>query len=337
MHELGHNLGLRHGGDEDRNCKPNYFSLMNYAYTGSFMSFNSTTTLSNTQIQFADGLMPAMDESQLPEINPFGLPATSLVPIDYYGDNPSQDFDLWSIGGYGSVDWDRDGNLDTGAGSINTRDKGPGCGDESGYHELEDFDDISFLNTHFDDQLPHAGTVVLSPDSYPYRPLIPPPDYTGVETSEALEMNAEVRAALEDLTGRNGAALKRFLERAGIDPKNHDDAAFLRRLLFATRRGRTVRQVAEQLFPDGFPGHLSNSEVEEPILEEIRGRVKAAFGVDIEVEFVDCPSLVATVADFHRLSAMVRQHEGKSYEQIGRHHSTIETAVPRVDDLKICR
>lgn len=32
MHELGHNLGLRHGGDEDVNYKPNYVSVMNYLY-----------------------------------------------------------------------------------------------------------------------------------------------------------------------------------------------------------------------------------------------------------------------------------------------------------------
>ena len=30
MHELGHNLGLDHGGFEARNCKPNYVSVMNY-------------------------------------------------------------------------------------------------------------------------------------------------------------------------------------------------------------------------------------------------------------------------------------------------------------------
>lgn len=34
MHELGHNLGLYHGGSEDRNCKPNYVSIMNYLYQG---------------------------------------------------------------------------------------------------------------------------------------------------------------------------------------------------------------------------------------------------------------------------------------------------------------
>jgi hypothetical protein len=33
MHELGHNLGLRHGGDIDENYKPNYISIMNYLYT----------------------------------------------------------------------------------------------------------------------------------------------------------------------------------------------------------------------------------------------------------------------------------------------------------------
>jgi Bacterial TSP3 repeat len=32
MHELGHNLGLRHGGNENVNRKPNYFSVMSYTY-----------------------------------------------------------------------------------------------------------------------------------------------------------------------------------------------------------------------------------------------------------------------------------------------------------------
>ncbi|MEX0759377.1 MAG: CARDB domain-containing protein, partial [Tistlia sp.] len=35
MHELGHTLGLGHGGPEDgNNCKPNYVSVMNYRYQG---------------------------------------------------------------------------------------------------------------------------------------------------------------------------------------------------------------------------------------------------------------------------------------------------------------
>jgi hypothetical protein len=35
MHELGHNMGLRHGGFEDLNYKPNYWSVMNYTYVNS--------------------------------------------------------------------------------------------------------------------------------------------------------------------------------------------------------------------------------------------------------------------------------------------------------------
>jgi hypothetical protein len=33
MHELGHNLGLRHGGGDDFNNKPNYFSSLNYLWS----------------------------------------------------------------------------------------------------------------------------------------------------------------------------------------------------------------------------------------------------------------------------------------------------------------
>ena len=32
MHELGHTLGLGHGGNAVPNCKPNYLSLMNYVF-----------------------------------------------------------------------------------------------------------------------------------------------------------------------------------------------------------------------------------------------------------------------------------------------------------------
>jgi hypothetical protein len=31
MHELGHNLGFRHGGADNVNCKPNYLSVMSYS------------------------------------------------------------------------------------------------------------------------------------------------------------------------------------------------------------------------------------------------------------------------------------------------------------------
>jgi len=40
MHELGHNLGLRHGGSDDEHDKPNSNSLMNYRF--SFSGIDTT-------------------------------------------------------------------------------------------------------------------------------------------------------------------------------------------------------------------------------------------------------------------------------------------------------
>jgi len=43
MHELGHNLGLRHGGNENANYKPNYLSIMSYLYQLVGLTVDSTT------------------------------------------------------------------------------------------------------------------------------------------------------------------------------------------------------------------------------------------------------------------------------------------------------
>ena len=45
MHELGHNLGLHHGGSDDVNYKPNYLSVMNYVFAGTLPRFNGPNVL----------------------------------------------------------------------------------------------------------------------------------------------------------------------------------------------------------------------------------------------------------------------------------------------------
>ena len=67
-HELGHTLGLGHGGGDDINCKPNYLSIMNYDYVitgliraGGFLG---------TGIPFLDysrSKLPPLNESNLNE------------------------------------------------------------------------------------------------------------------------------------------------------------------------------------------------------------------------------------------------------------------------------
>ncbi|MEW6281732.1 MAG: CFI-box-CTERM domain-containing protein [Candidatus Eremiobacterota bacterium] len=77
MHEMGHTLGLRHGGDENLHRKPNYLSVMNY-------NFQTRGLLRNRREGFLDYSavrLPDLDEMDLNE--PVGLNAGSLA--DGYG------------------------------------------------------------------------------------------------------------------------------------------------------------------------------------------------------------------------------------------------------------
>lgn len=94
MHELGHTLGLRHGGNEDATNKPNYYSMMNYFYqmTGLPNSQGMGVTqryyywLTNYQNQSANGYTKSnpFPESQLDD-----GPHSLTFKIDY-SDGSSQ-------------------------------------------------------------------------------------------------------------------------------------------------------------------------------------------------------------------------------------------------------
>ena len=70
MHELGHNLGLRHGGCDDTNSKAGYASVMNYAYQMEGLTRGGRHGV----VDFSRGLEPVLDDGLLPEVG--GLFAT---------------------------------------------------------------------------------------------------------------------------------------------------------------------------------------------------------------------------------------------------------------------
>jgi hypothetical protein len=98
MHELGHNLGLRHGGDEDVNYKPNHYSVMNYMYQFAGLSdtpnsiyaaeryylannlygktycnlVENSPCTSNFRMSYSDGSSMNLDENNLLESNNIG-------------------------------------------------------------------------------------------------------------------------------------------------------------------------------------------------------------------------------------------------------------------------
>ena len=69
MHELGHNLGLRHGGEDHTQWKPNYLSVMNYAL--------------QTRGLIIGGTMGHFDYSRydLPNLNENGLDETTGINL----------------------------------------------------------------------------------------------------------------------------------------------------------------------------------------------------------------------------------------------------------------
>jgi hypothetical protein len=54
MHELGHNLGLDHGGNDSMNYKPNYLSVMNY-------SFQMTSIVPDRPLDYSRWALPPVD------------------------------------------------------------------------------------------------------------------------------------------------------------------------------------------------------------------------------------------------------------------------------------
>ena len=88
MHELGHTVGLRHGGGDDINNKPNYLSVMNY----SFQDCSVTSAPAVGLPGFCD--YSRFDLPELNEISPPGLDECAgidgplnLGPVDWDGDH----------------------------------------------------------------------------------------------------------------------------------------------------------------------------------------------------------------------------------------------------------
>ena len=84
MHELGHNLGLRHGGFENRNHKPNYNSVMNYRHQFPGADANADT-FGDGVLDYSTGINNPVDERAVFE------PAGVLgFPVDFNRDGVIQ-------------------------------------------------------------------------------------------------------------------------------------------------------------------------------------------------------------------------------------------------------
>ncbi len=115
MHELGHNLGLLHGGFENHNLKPNYISTMNYDYTFGISSAASpgSTVAVSRRLDYSDRVLPTLDENHLDE--DIGVSAGNN-DIVYYICLPPGNSEPDYVAGYGPgigpIDWNCNGLIE---------------------------------------------------------------------------------------------------------------------------------------------------------------------------------------------------------------------------------
>lgn len=79
MHELGHNLGLHHGGGDDKNYKPNYISVMNY----SFQFIGLTRSGVANILDYSNIALDTLDENNLDETAGVGANAAQVMTRKY--------------------------------------------------------------------------------------------------------------------------------------------------------------------------------------------------------------------------------------------------------------
>jgi hypothetical protein len=106
LHELGHSLGLEHGGADEINYKPNYPSYMNYEYDEGLDGVGDTLATANLDV--SHGLMPSIDECAVEEREIFaGVgPEVATFLAWYDGGNG------WTLEPDGSVDWNENGTVE---------------------------------------------------------------------------------------------------------------------------------------------------------------------------------------------------------------------------------
>jgi len=110
MHELGHTLGLDHGGGDSVNYKPNYLSIMNY-------KFAYEDYLPGRPLDYSRKELPPIDESYINEAVGIGEVTKTVWYMWRHRDTTYETGWYRSAGNY-AIDWNLDGNITSGI-SIN--------------------------------------------------------------------------------------------------------------------------------------------------------------------------------------------------------------------------
>ncbi|MHB8577388.1 MAG: OmpL47-type beta-barrel domain-containing protein [Dehalococcoidia bacterium] len=107
MHELGHNLGLGHGGTDKVNWKPNYLSVMNYLFQTSGVTRGGANSF-----DYSTAALGNLDETALNEANGIGVSAATSHWCPGSGGNRGAYVAV--ADGSKPIDWNCNGTIDGG-------------------------------------------------------------------------------------------------------------------------------------------------------------------------------------------------------------------------------
>jgi parallel beta-helix repeat protein len=157
MHEFGHTLGLRHGGGDNINGKPNYLSIM--SYSRQFSDF-----IPNRPLDYSRAKLPTLDEPNLDEtVGIQGPLGGQTIHGPLFFNATSGRWQAYSAPSQGAIDWNRDRIIETGV-AVNINDFRPvfrGPQDDT-LGMLEGYDDWSNIQYNFRSTAEFADGVHVS-------------------------------------------------------------------------------------------------------------------------------------------------------------------------------
>ena len=150
MHELGHTLGLRHGGGDNNNCKPNYLSIM--SYTRQFKNL-----ITDRPLDYSRQELPTLNKANLTEgsgivgnppvalLQAPGAPAAKTV----HGSGPGSTAKTPSA--TGGINWNTptDATIDSSPTNVDVNQIGNVSGCDGASTTLLGYDDWSHLVYNF--------------------------------------------------------------------------------------------------------------------------------------------------------------------------------------------
>jgi uncharacterized repeat protein (TIGR01451 family) len=159
MHELGHNLGLDHGGQSGVNYKPNYLSVMNYLFQNGipYAAEVGSTVPVGFRIDYSEQALPMLDEHSLNET--LGIQAGTSDITLFNGE-----FGFGLGPGAGAIDWNLNGDATEPNVSVDLNN-------DFSYLQLTGFDDWAFVRDTLSGK-PRKGPPRLPDQNRSHEPVV---------------------------------------------------------------------------------------------------------------------------------------------------------------------